>query len=210
MFVKICGITRKNDYEFLKSVKADAAGFIAYAKSSRYISAGEVRRIISPGAKIIHVGVFVDADFEFIKTYIDAGINTVQLHGNESPELAVKISEYAEVWKAMRARTKQDVIEHKGYPAKKFLVDSFSSKQKGGTGKTADWNLASFAVKTLEKPVLLAGGLKASNIAEALKRVHPFGIDLSSGTEISPGIKSHRLIKNVMKTAEEAFDEKQP
>ncbi|HBC88085.1 MAG TPA: N-(5'-phosphoribosyl)anthranilate isomerase [Lentisphaeria bacterium] len=198
LFVKICGIIRKEDAVFASECGAAALGFIAYPKSLRFIpvsSAGKIMMEV-PG-NILKVAVFVNPTSDEVAKYIDAGAGVVQLHGDETAEFAEKTAKSAEVWKAIRPKTKDDVLKFKGFPASKFLIDSSSGNAYGGTGITADWELAKFAVEALGVAVILAGGLSPANVAEAVGQVRPFGIDLSSGVESSPGIKDHAKIRKL-------------
>lgn len=206
MFIKICGITRPDDYKFLLGRDISAAGFVAHPKSKRYISPENVRSILSIGGDILKVAVFVDAEIDEIKKYIDAGVNVVQLHGNESVSLAAELSEHVEVWRALRLQSEKDITDNLEYPASKILIDSYSGKMMGGTGIKADWNLASLAVKLFRKPVILAGGLNQSNIESAIKEVRPYGVDISSGVETAPGIKDTKAIENIVILARKAFN----
>jgi phosphoribosylanthranilate isomerase len=198
-FIKICGITNTDDFKAVNASGANAAGFIAYPPSPRYISPKKVKYILnSESPQLIPVGVFVDAEFEEIEEYLNAGIKIIQLHGHETPEFAAKLSKKAEVWKALRPKTIEELKEALDYPADKFLLDTYSPKAKGGTGELGDWNIAIWAVENFRKPIILAGGLNPGNIAEAIQQVKPFGVDLSSGVEISPGIKDHELISQLI------------
>ena len=134
--------------------------------------------------------------------YLKSGINVIQLHGDETMEYIFKlkkaildINQTVEIWKAARLRTEQDVILLKKYSVNKYLIDSFVKDEIGGTGVTGDWDLAKYAVNILPGPVILAGGLTQKNINDAVRKVHPFGVDISSGVEVSPGIKNHDLLK---------------
>ncbi len=205
IFVKICGITRLEDALFAAASGADAIGFIAYPKSPRYVPPEKVLQIIgSLKAGIRRVAVFVNPGLDEISAYLAAGADVVQLHGDETAEFAEHAANFAEVWKAIRPKTRDDVLKFMDFPASRFLVDSFHEKEYGGTGIVADWDLAKFAVETLKSPVILAGGINPENVAAALKAVHPSGMDLSSGVESSPGIKDHgkigRLFKEIKKT----------
>ncbi|MBN1865457.1 MAG: phosphoribosylanthranilate isomerase [Victivallales bacterium] len=195
MFIKICGITRREDAEFAISSGTDALGFIAYPPSPRYISPDNVARIIG---KLVDkkqcVGVFVNAAINTVREYMDAGIDTVQLHGDESEEFAENCSGMAEVWKAIRARSRSQIASLVHYPCDKFLVDAFDESLHGGTGQGVDGDIAKFAVTTLPRPVILAGGLNPANFANAAAAIRPFGLDFNSGVESSPGVKDHALI----------------
>ena len=197
MYIKICGITREKDRDAAINSGASALGFIAYAKSPRYVSPGKVKELLDGVDNCVdRVAVFVNESVDEIKKYIDAGINIVQLHGAESADIAIQVSKYAEVWKAMALRSNDDLDKYRHYPAQKYLVDAYCEKEYGGTGKQADWELAALAVEEFEVPVLLAGGLTIDNVQDAIVTVQPFGLDLSSGVEISPGIKDHQLISD--------------
>lgn len=213
MYIKFCGIKLKTDLKKALEVNANACGFIAYEKSSRFISHKNLKKLFSEFdnkvlRKVRRVGVFVNADINLIQSYIKSGINTVQLHGDESSEYAFELeSKFShlpdiEIWKAIRPQTHEDILEYPDYPCDKFLIDTFSEKRYGGSGKTADWELANFAVKTLLKPVILAGGLSPENITEAAGAVSPFGLDINSGVEISPGKKNHDKMDDIIQKIE--------
>ena len=204
-FVKICGITNIEDAKAACEFGASAIGFIGYPKSKRYISSFGVKKISSiihsSFPKVKQVGVFVDEDILNIIDYINEGIDIVQLHGTEPPEYVQELKTYSkniEIWRAIRLREKSDIINLKKYNVDKYLIDSFVQGEVGGTGIKCDWQLAEFAVKNLSKPVILAGGLSPYNIKEAVKQVKPFGVDVSSGIEIEPGIKDHYLMKEFL------------
>jgi phosphoribosylanthranilate isomerase len=202
VFVKICGITNSADAWCAVESGADAIGFVAWPASPRYVQPETTAEIIkSLPNSIRKVGVFVDAEPDDIGHYIEAGIDILQLHGKESESFAHELRKQFEIplWRAIRPQTEQDVQRFAGYPADAFLVDAFSPKLPGGTGKTADWKLARIAVETLGKPVLLAGGLNPENILGALSRVAPFGLDLSSGVESTPGRKDHAKIRELFR-----------
>jgi phosphoribosylanthranilate isomerase len=205
-FVKICGITRVEDAAFACSLGISAIGFVAYPKSKRHISSAGVNEITSRVTKkypkIKRVGVFVNDNFDTIVTYLKSGINVVQLHGNETAEYIHELKKAVlaenntvEIWRAARLKTEQDIIILKNYSVDKYLVDSFVKDEIGGTGVVGDWKLAELAVNRLHKPVILAGGLTPDNIHEAVAKVHPFGVDVSSGVEVAPGIKDYNLMK---------------
>jgi phosphoribosylanthranilate isomerase len=192
IFVKICGIKRVDDALFASECGTDALGFVAYLKSPRFINAFSVKEIAGKiPERVVKAAVFVNPSIDDVKKYVGAGVNVIQLHGDEPSDFAEEIAKFAEVWKAIRPETENDIMKYRDYPAHKFLIDSHSGKAYGGTGKTADWEIAKFAVENLKAPVLLAGGLNPANIAEAVKLVHPHGIDVSSGVESSPGLKDH-------------------
>jgi len=210
--VKICGITTIKDALFICKHGIKTIGFVAYFKSKRYVDCETVRNIISQTADnythIMFVGVFVDENIDTIIKYIESGINVIQLHGNENNEYILNlkkqinkinnklnVSNKIEIWKAVRLKSINDIISVKDFSVDKYLLDSYTKNDPGGTGKLCDWKLVLLAKSILNKDIILAGGLNASNIIDAFTIVKPFGVDISSGVEISPGIKSQSLIK---------------
>ncbi len=209
LFIKICGITQAEDAKFAVDIGADAIGFIAFPKSLRYIDADSVSKICtslkSKSAKgTKKTGVFVDTDIDFIKTYIDAGIEIIQLHGNENAKFAEECSKLAEVWKVIKPQSTEDIAKFANFPADKFLLDTFHKDLHGGSGITMELKLAQFAVKHLQKPVILAGGLSPDNVTKIVKMTLPFGIDVNSGVESSPGVKDHTLIQKLFQSQKES------
>lgn len=186
--IKICGITRLEDAIISEKLGAWAIGFIFYPPSPRYIALEKAREI-SENLKIKKIGVFVNENPEVINKIIDdVGLDYVQLHGNESPEDCNSLN-------VPFIKTIRNIDETKTYPeAFAFLVDAVDTKNWGGTGKLADWDFAK-AVKEHKKPLVLSGGLSASNIKEALQIVRPDFIDLSSSVEAKPGIKNHSALE---------------
>jgi phosphoribosylanthranilate isomerase len=206
IFVKICGITDNSDALYACRCGADAVGFIAYPKSKRYIKYSETKKIIKNLCEchtgVLRVGVFVNEAIVNIEKYIDAGVDVVQLHGDEDDEYidkVKKINKEIQIWKAVRLKNKEEVENIKKLDVDKILIDTYSAEEYGGSGKTGDWGLAKFTVNQLDKPVILAGGLNPGNIRCAIESVKPFGIDLSSGVEISLGRKDHKLIYELFK-----------
>ena len=205
IFVKICGIRNIHDALYACNRGADALGFIAWPGSKRYIGPDECREIIKtvnlryPAVK--KVGVFVNADLDEILSYVKVGIDVVQLHGSESAEEVNKIraglsaaKPDIEIWKAAGLKNKTEVDILSEYKVDRILVDTHKAGEYGGTGEVANWALAGYAVESLQVPVILAGGLTWSNVKDAVQSVEPFGVDLSSGVEESPGVKDHKLI----------------
>ena len=197
MFIKICGLKKVSDIIRAAQAGASAVGFVAWPRSVRYITAAGVKELLAKNINpLLKVGVFVDPDAETVHAYLDAGINVIQLQGDEPPEFARIFSGRAEVWRAIKPRSFRDLEIFREYPAGKFLIDTFSEKLPGGGGKTGNWELARQAVEILPKPVILAGGLNAANVQAALDAVKPFGVDVSSGVECAPGEKDPELIKD--------------
>jgi phosphoribosylanthranilate isomerase len=196
--VKICGINRMTDAEKAVELGADALGFV-FAKSPRQITPQKVRDItrrISPF--VITVGVFVNKQPAKIREIIDfCGLDLVQLHGNESVTVCSELA--PRVIKAFRVQGEESLLQIADFKnhVRAILLDAYQEGLNGGTGKTFDWRLALKAKKT-SIPLVLSGGLGFDNIEEALERVNPFAIDISSGIEKRPGIKDHGRMRILM------------
>lgn len=194
MRIKICGITRSEDARLALKLGAWALGFIFYEKSPRYIPAEDVRRILDelaaeglvPERK---VGVFVNASADLIqKTVKISGIDTVQLHGDESAEFCQSLKG-PKLWKAFRLRSAEQLLALPSFEpfTEAFLFDAAVPGQYGGTGHTTDWSLVAGIQSS--RPLILSGGLNPDNIQAAAAAVPAFAFDLSSGVEVKPGIK---------------------
>lgn len=192
--IKICGITNKEDALHASECGADALGFIFYDKSPRYIEPAEAKSIIAALPPFVTtVGVFVNEDMNDISDIaLMTGIAAIQLHGNESPSYCKLIE--GKLIKAIRVKNEQSIETLKKYQVDAFLLDSYDKKSYGGSGLTFDWELAKKA-KEYGK-IILAGGLTPANIEEALKKVAPYGVDVSSGVEKTPGIKDKKKVKD--------------
>ncbi|MFK5927100.1 MAG: phosphoribosylanthranilate isomerase [Desulfuromusa sp.] len=190
--IKICGITNIDDALFAVEAGADALGFVFYEKSPRYVLPETVQQIISVLPPFVTtVGLFVNASAETIEpTMRMTGINVIQLHGDESPEQSV-FSSYP-VLKAVRVKDADSLAGIERYPVSALLLDAWNNQQYGGTGESFDWQLARKLTGKL--PLILAGGLNPDNVAEAIRVVAPYAVDVSSGVEISPGHKDHDKI----------------
>ena len=201
--VKICGITNPADAQVAVEVGADALGFIFYDRSPRFIpvkNAAEISRALPPYT--LRVGVFVNPSEELVQRAIDeCGLNLLQFHGDEPPEFCTQFGLMS--MKAFRIRDAGSLRELSKYQTDAWLLDAYSSDTLGGTGEKFNWDLAVEAQKP-GKPVFLAGGLTPENVAEAIQQVRPFGVDVSSGVESSPGKKDHAKVRafiNVAKLA---------
>lgn len=192
--VKICGITNPADAQAVVDAGADALGFIFYEKSPRYVrltEAAAISRALAPF--IMRVGVFVNAPEEFVFNAItECGLTLLQFHGNESPEFCSQFGVMN--MKAFRVHGPETLEKMPQYETDAYLLDAYSSTTLGGTGEKFNWDLAVEAQK-FGKPIFLAGGLTADNVAGAIRKVRPFGVDVSSGVESAPGIKDHAKIK---------------
>jgi phosphoribosylanthranilate isomerase len=193
--VKICGITNLEDATSAAESGAAAVGFIFYPPSPRYIEPQKAREIIDrlPG-HLVKVGVFVNEQTEVVtKIFEDCCLDIIQLHGDESPEYCRQFPEGL-VIKALELKTEEDLKKAAGFAVTAILVDNRHAGLYGGTGKTANWELA----RRLSKPLILSGGLNEGNIADALKRVHPAALDINSGVESAPGKKDPAKIVQIM------------
>lgn len=190
---KICGIKNIDDALTAVNYGADALGFI-FAESPRKMTPEAVREIIRQLPPFVTtVGVFVDSPAEAVNDIASyTGINVVQLHGNESPEYCREIK--YPIIKGIRVKNEDSLKlleEYQGI-VKAFLLDTYVVGIHGGTGKTFNWQLVPKAKEF--GPVILAGGLKPSNISEAIQACHPYGVDVSSGVE-TEGRKDKLKIK---------------
>lgn len=190
--VKICGITNLEDAELSVKFGADALGFNFYPKSPRYIAPEKAAEIIEKLPKdVLKVGVFVNETLEnIVKTAAVAGLDAIQLHGEETPEFLneVKAASGLEIIKAFRVAPDfkpEDVLK---YNADAILLDAYSPKEHGGTGETFDWEIAR-KVQEIFPKMYLAGGISNSNVIDATRRIQPFAIDVCSGIEASKGTK---------------------
>jgi phosphoribosylanthranilate isomerase len=186
--VKICGITSVGDAEEAVDAGADALGLMFYPGSPRHISletAQTIERRLPPF--IIRVGVFADpAPDDVFSAMHQCGLNLLQFHGHETPEFCRQFG--IMTMKAFRIRDAESLREIPDYQTDAFLLDSYVPGIAGGTGATFNWELAREARK-FGKPVFLAGGLTPENVADAVRTASPFGVDVSSGVEQSPGKK---------------------
>ena len=186
--VKICGITSRSDALHAQSAGADALGLVLYEKSPRYVSldkACEIRREIAPST--LCVALVVNADADFVTRVIDElKPDLLQFHGDESGEFCEQFA-YPYL-RAIRVRPGLDLrAEMAGYPsAEAFLCDAWQKDKYGGTGLRFDWALLSGLG---DKPLVLAGGLDAENVATAVAQVAPCAVDVSGGVEAAPGVK---------------------
>ena len=191
--VKICGITNLDDALFASEAGADALGFVFYKKSPRYVEPEKVRDIIKRLPPFVTtVGVFADQTEAEIKGIIsETDIDIVQLHGEEPPEFCEGLNK--RVIKAIRVRGMENLTEVKRYKACALLLDTYDRNLKGGTGKIFNWEIAREA-KVFNK-IIIAGGLTPDNVADAIKVVQPYAVDVSSGVEKQKGLKDHLKVK---------------
>ncbi len=205
MIVKICGITNLEDAILAIEAGADMLGFNFYKPSPRYIAPEACTRIIAQlkDTHVIHVGIFVNQPPQDIRqTLDDCGLDLAQLHGDEGPNDLIALGELA--FKAIRPKSLEAAeIASQHYTQRSLppylLVDAHQKGMYGGTGETGDWAIARHLAAQV--PILLAGGLNPDNVAEAIQNVRPWGVDVASGVEASPGIKDPHKITDFIAAA---------
>lgn len=202
MFVKVCGLARREDARLTAQLYPDALGFIFWPKSPRAVTAEQVAEwtaSVPPG--ILKVGVFVNQTVADVLAAFDtAGLDIAQLHGDEDAAYIAELDR--PVWKAVHLDRQPSGL--RDLPARAFLIDSGTKEQPGGTGKVADWERGASFVSETDTPVLLAGGLKAGNVASAIAQVSPWGVDVSSGVEKKPGVKDMLAVEEFILNARNA------
>ena len=202
MFVKICGITRVGDAVHAAREGATALGFVLWPESPRAVSREQVREIVSAvPSTIVTVGVFVNEPVEAIRETVAAtGLTAVQLQGEEPPAYA-RTLEYP-VFRGFGLNDGDQVCATWPEEAT-LLVDTNDRVRRGGTGRTVDWVRA--AVLARRRRLVLAGGLTPENVASAIVTVEPYGVDVASGVEDSPGIKNLDKVSRFIENARRAF-----
>lgn len=179
LIVKFCGIRRPEDVEMVNRYLPDMAGFVLVPQRKRYVPAEKVRLLrekLDPS--VLAVGVFVDEEISVVRNLLSSGIiDVAQLHGNESEEYirSLQKSTGKKIIKAFGIRDGDDIRKVESSPADLVLLDT----PGGGTGNVFDWDL----IKKVRRPYLLAGGLHSGNVGEAIEKLHPYGVDVSSGIE---------------------------
>ena len=196
--IKICGVTRLEDALAAVAAGADALGFVFVPGTPRFIEPVTAHAIIQRlPPYVAKVGLFVNPDRTTVRqTIAQTGIDTVQLHGEETPEFARQFRAAVKVVKAFRVRGPESLTSLAAYrdAADAWLLDAFAPGAHGGTGARFDWERAVEA-KGHDVPLVLAGGLTADNVAEAVARVRPYAVDVSSGVESAPGRKDPDLVR---------------
>ena len=208
--IKICGITNMEDALAAAEAGADALGFV-FAESPRRVDAKAVSKIVRklPG-QIATVGVFADQSADEVFAIMDGvGLHFAQVHGDLSTPESLPMGETQ--WgliRALRVACADDIqaaaSDELTTICDAIVLDAHVEGLMGGTGQTFDWDLA-IEAQSLGKPIILAGGLTPSNVAEAIGKVHPYAVDVSSGVESSPGKKDHDKIREFVRNAREAI-----
>jgi phosphoribosylanthranilate isomerase len=197
--VKICGITNMEEALHAAACGADALGFVFFPKSPRCLTPEAARVIIAALPPFVTtVGLFVNEAPERIKEIVDyCRLDVIQLHGDEPPQACV-ISPYR-VIKALRVKDASSLVGLEEYSVSAFLLDAWVADSYGGTGHTFNWELAARVAR--KHHVILAGGLAPGNVADAIRTVMPYGVDVSSGVEVSPGRKDSEKVEAFIRNA---------
>jgi phosphoribosylanthranilate isomerase len=231
--VKLCGLTNLADAQAALAAGADLLGFIFFPKSPRYVTPEQVRDILAglepqgqvAQASVLTVGVFVNESPQAMAQILDfCGLDLAQLHGEEPPAMLGLDDDSAEAleadrslmrgraYKALRPRSPEeagDLARRYALPSDlqagghlpAFLLDAYHPQLRGGTGEMGDWELA--ASLAAWYPLLLAGGLTPANVTQAVRAVRPWGVDVSSGVEKSPGQKDHAALRAFIAAAKQ-------
>lgn len=202
--VKICGITNEEDAMQAVEAGADALGFVFFKESPRNVSHERARGIIEKVPAFVNtVGVFVNEPAWRVEEIMRlTGLDVAQLHGDESPE---ECSKFRRVIKALRVEKMTDLEPMSKYRVSAFLLDAYSKGEYGGTGRVFNWDIAVEASKYGN--IVLAGGLGPDNVADAVRHVRPFAVDVSSGVELEKGIKDHEKVRQFIRRARHALVE---
>ena len=204
MFVKICGVTRVEDAEAAVEAGANAIGFVFWPRSPRYVDPFRARAIAAALPPFVTiVGLFVNQPADYVNGVASlVRLGAVQLHGDETPDEAARLRR--PIVKAIATPSATSAVPASSaspassafavWPASvTLLLDAHDPETRGGTGRTIDWDAA--AAVAAQRRTILAGGLTPDNVAEAIRRVQPFGVDVSSGVEQAPGIKDRAKIR---------------
>ena len=195
MFVKVCGITIREDAEAAVEMGATALGFNFYPKSPRYADPATLDWVAEVPSHVWKVGVFVNEDPAVIRRIVSLlKLDIVQLHGDEQP---ADCPRDLRVWKAVRVDYAFDASRLRRYPVEAILLDGPAGRAYGGTGLTFDWTVAA----GLPVKVVVSGGLHAGNVLTAIECIRPWGVDVCSRIEKSPGKKDHASMAEFLKVA---------
>lgn len=197
--IKICGITSLDDALAAVRAGADALGFVFHPASPRHIFPEQATAIIRHLPPFVQtVGLFVNEGQDTVNATADqCGLDIVQLHGDETPEYCGTIRR--RIIKAFRVKDVTSIDAMKDYHVAACLLDAWSPAAHGGTGRTFNWEIAACAAAASD--IILAGGLTPDNVADAIRRVRPYAVDVSSGVESAPGRKDQSLISSFIRAA---------
>ena len=195
--VKICGLTRASDVSACVAAGVDALGFVFFAESPRAVGVAAMPALLAAVPPFVQtVGLFVNPERGWVEEVLDAvPLDLLQFHGDESPEFCAS---FGRPWiKAVRVRPGLDLLQYcdRYAAARGVLLDAFHPGVWGGTGSSFDWSLIP---EGLRLPLILSGGLNEHSVGDAIERVRPHAVDVSSGVEISKGIKDANRIQAFM------------
>ena len=226
IWIKICGIARAEDARAAAALGADAIGIVCYPPSRRYVPPGRIREVLGGlgagadaevagfEAKTIEtIALFVNPSRDAVREVLERGLfSGLQFHGEESAGFCESFG--LPYMKALRVRGGEEALLEIGseigsaigeYPsAGRILLDAWDSAGHGGTGKTFRWEVAEKLVAAGARNIVIAGGLGAGNVARAVRQVRPFGVDVSSGVESAPGVKSMDKMAQFIEEARDA------
>ncbi len=200
--IKICGITREQDLSAVAACGADAFGLVFYEKSPRHVSVLQAAKLMHAAPPFLTaVGLFVNPSVDYVREVLaSVPLDVLQFHGEETPEFC---AQFGRSWlKAIRVRPGVDLVEcaARYAGAQGLLLDAYVEGTQGGTGESFDWALIP---RNLTLPVILSGGLHAGNVAEAVRQVQPYAVDVSSGVEAAKGIKDAAKVAAFVKEVKE-------
>ena len=202
-WIKICGVTQNKDADYAAELGVNALGFVFYPNSPRAVSLKILPNIIENlEGSVSTVALFVNPTKDGVNKVLDSGlIDLIQFHGNESEEFCNSFKmPYIKALHVKDQLLSLSILDEYS-SARYLLLDTFSEKASGGTGKTFDWSIAKDAIKKTNRKIIIAGGLNPTNVEHVLKAVNPFGVDVSSGVESAQGkkdmIKLDRFVKEV-------------
>jgi phosphoribosylanthranilate isomerase len=197
--VKICGLTTVDDAVRCTEAGADALGLNFWPGSPRHVDVPTARAIVEAcGDQATMVGVFVDFTLDQVREILqETGTQWAQLHGDETPGLVAELLPHA--YKAIGVKDGSAIELVREYPGEHLLLDASVPGMPGGTGRTFDWAIAASVAK--ERKLTLAGGLTPDNVADAVRAVRPFRVDVASGVESAPGRKAPDLVQQFVEAA---------
>lgn len=200
----MCGLTREKDVEAGVEAGLDALGFIFFAKSPRNVEPDFVRDMVARMPPFVDsVGVFVDRERREVEELVEyCGLSHAQLHGKEDPKYCERVERFVSpcrVVKAFRVGVDSKAADFTPYEqvVHGYLLDTYVKGNVGGTGEVFDWKIIEGL--QLRRPMILAGGLDIDNVAEAIKSLAPFGVDVNSGVEVAPGVKDYEKLREFVR-----------
>ena len=204
--LKICGITNYKDALNAKNAGATAIGMIFYGKSPRYVDIKNAKTISMSFSGLKKIGIFVNEKKDIINEIInELNLDAIQLHGDETPEFCNNFK--VPVIKALSVSKKSDLNVINNYDVHAILLDNRTRDQFGGTGKIFNWKMIENVKFNL--PIILSGGLNEKNILDGINKINPHAVDINSGVEKSPGLKSKskifRIVKILKQTKKKEF-----